>query len=87
VSSTCSHVSGSYELQMGHVMVENLCLPKNSCFLAWPMKVHVRNLIRHDFCLSVIVGLFQNSLENSLSMFSLPIYPFPNIGCLCGHVF
>ena len=37
VSSTCSHVSGSYELQMGHVMVGNLCLPKKVCFLAWPM--------------------------------------------------
>jgi uncharacterized membrane protein YvlD (DUF360 family) len=34
----------------------------------------VQNLIRHDFCLSVIVGLFQNSLESYLSMFSLPIH-------------
>ena len=34
----------------------------------------MRNLIRHDFFLSVIVGLFQNSLESSLSVFSLPIY-------------
>ena len=34
----------------------------------------MRNLIRHGFCLSVIVGLFQNSLESSLSMFSLPAH-------------
>ena len=37
VSSTWNHVSGSYELQMGHVIDGNLCLPKNICFLAWPM--------------------------------------------------
>ena len=37
VSSTCSHVSGSTELQIGQVMVGNLCLPKKVCFLAWPM--------------------------------------------------
>jgi hypothetical protein len=34
----------------------------------------VRNFIRHDFCLSVILGLFQNSLESSLSMSSLPVH-------------
>ena len=28
----------------------------------------MRNLIRHDFCLSVIAGFFQNSLESSLSI-------------------
>ena len=70
---------------MGHVMVGNLCLPKKSCFLAWPMYVPVRNLIRHDFCLSVIIGLFQNSLESSLSMFSLPIH-FQMLG-VCVAIF
>ena len=74
MSSTCSHVSNSYELQIGQVMVGNLCLPKNICFMAWPMYVPVRNLIRHDFCLSVIVGLFQNSLESSFSMSSLFVH-------------
>jgi hypothetical protein len=34
----------------------------------------VQNLIRHDFCLSVIVGLFQNSLESSLSTFALHVH-------------
>ena len=34
----------------------------------------MRNLIRHDFCLSVIVGLFQKSLESYLSMFALPVH-------------
>ena len=30
--------------------------------------------MRHDVCLSVIVGLFQNSLESSLSMSSLFVH-------------
>ena len=34
----------------------------------------MRNLIRHDFCLSIIVGLFQNSLESSLSMSALHVH-------------
>ena len=34
----------------------------------------MRNMIRHDFCLSVMVGLIQNSLESSLSMFSLLVH-------------
>ena len=34
----------------------------------------MRNLIRRDFCLSVIVGLFQYSLESSLSLFSLHVH-------------
>ena len=29
--------------------------------------------MRHDFCLSVIIGLFHNSLESSLSMSSLSV--------------
>ena len=32
------------------------------------MYVPVRNFIRHDFCLSVIKGFVQNSLDSSLSM-------------------
>ena len=34
----------------------------------------MQNLIRHDFCSSVIVGLIQISLESSLSMSPLPIH-------------
>ena len=67
-SSTCSQVSGSFELHMGHVIEGYLWCPKNICFLALPMYVPVRNLIRHDFCLSVIKGFVQNSLDSSLSM-------------------
>ena len=37
VSSTCSHVSRSFELHMGHVIVGYLWRPKNICFLALPM--------------------------------------------------
>ena len=35
--STCSHVSGSGELHMGHVIGGKASLPKNNCFLAFPM--------------------------------------------------
>ena len=65
VSSTCNHVSGSYELQMEHVIEGYACLPKNNCFRALLIYVPVRNLMRHDFCLSVISGFSQNSLESS----------------------
>ena len=34
----------------------------------------MRNLVRHDFCLSVIVGLFHNSLESYLSMSALSVH-------------
>ena len=74
VSNTCNHVSGSCDLQMGHVMDGNLSLPKNICFLAWPMYVPIRNLIRHVFCLSVMIGFFQNSLESSLSISSFAVH-------------
>ena len=38
------------------------------------MYVHVRNLIRHDFCLSVIEGFVQNSFDNSLSMSTFSVH-------------
>ena len=59
---------------MGHVIEGYLCLPKNICFLVLPMYVPVRNLMRHDFCLSVIAGFSQNSLESSLSIFAFPVH-------------
>ena len=34
----------------------------------------VQILIMRDFCLSVMVGSFQNSLESSTSMFSLHVH-------------
>ena len=37
LSSTCSHVSASNELQMGHVFDGLASLLKKSCFRAWPM--------------------------------------------------
>ena len=36
--------------------------------MALPMYVLVRNLIRHDFCLSVMEGFVQKSFDKSLSM-------------------
>ena len=74
VSSTCSQVFGSFELHMGHVIEGYLWWPKNICFLALPMYVPVRNLIRHDFCLSVIEGFVQNSFDNSLSMSTFSVH-------------
>ena len=35
--NTCNHVSGSIESHMGHVIDEKTSLPKNNCFLAFPM--------------------------------------------------
>lgn len=54
----CSHVSGSGELHIGHVMEGYLSLPKKSCFLVFPMYWPVRNLMRHVFCESVMAGLY-----------------------------
>ena len=41
VRSTCSHVSGSGELHMGHVIDGKASLLKNSCFMAFPYIGHV----------------------------------------------
>ena len=61
-------MSASGELQIGHVMDENLSLPKHSCFLALPMYCPVRNFRRLVFCEYVIMGLDQKWLDISLSM-------------------
>ena len=61
--SMCSHVSASCELHMGHVLEEKLCMPKISCFLAFSIYWHVLNLSMLVFCSSVIVWLFQKSLD------------------------
>jgi hypothetical protein len=66
--STCSHVSASHELHIGHVIEGNLSMPKNSCFLAFPMYCPVRNFSRLVFCEYVITGLDQKLLEISLSI-------------------
>jgi hypothetical protein len=67
-------VYGSVELHMGHVIEGYLWWPKNNCFLALPMYVPVRNLIRQDLCLSVIEGFVQNSFDSSLSMSILSVH-------------
>jgi hypothetical protein len=54
--STCSHVSASKELHIGHVIVGNRSMPKNSCFLALPMYWPVRNFSMLVFCGSVLTG-------------------------------
>jgi hypothetical protein len=66
--STRSHVSTFGELHMGHVFDRYASLPKKSCFRACPIYCLVRNFTRHVFCLSVMVGLFQNSFDKILSI-------------------
>jgi hypothetical protein len=66
--STYSHVSASKELHIGHVIVGNRSMPKNSCFLALPMYWPVRNFSMLVICESVIVEVSQNLLDMSLSM-------------------
>ena len=47
--STCSHVSGSRELHIGHVIDRKVSLPKNNCFLAFPMYWPCLSFRRHAF--------------------------------------
>ena len=74
LSSTCNQVFGSGKLQIGHVIEGYVWWPKNNCFLALPMYVPVRNLIRQDICLSVIEGFVQKSFDNSLSMSTFSVH-------------
>jgi hypothetical protein len=67
-------VSASNELQIGHVWDGKAVLPKKSCFRACPMYWPVRNLIKHAFCLSVIMGSCQKSFDNVLSISLLSIH-------------
>ena len=59
---------------MEHVIEGNLSLPKNSCFLALPMYWPVRNFSMFVFWASVIIGLCQKLLDNSLSMSGLVVH-------------
>jgi hypothetical protein len=68
LSSTCSHVSASVVLQIGHVLDGKASLPKKSCFRACPIYCPVRNFIKHVFCLSVMAGFVQKSFDSILSM-------------------
>ena len=61
-------MSASGELHIGHVCDGYAFMPKKSCFRACPIYCPVRNFIRHVFCLSVMVGLFQKSLDSALSI-------------------
>jgi hypothetical protein len=87
--STCSHVSVSRELHIGHVIDGNLWMPKNNCFLALPMYWPVRNFRRVVFCESVIAGLDQNLLDNSLFMsgFIVHLEMFGNFRAITSRFF
>ena len=69
---TCSHVSASYVLQIGHVWDGHAILPKKSRFMACPIYCPVLNFTRHVFCLYVITGLFKKSFDSVLSMSLFP---------------
>ena len=84
--STCSHVSASWKLHIGHVFYGNLWISKNSCFLALPMYWHVRNFSMVIFCGSVIEGLVQNLLDSSLSISGLLVHLFM-FGNICAMIF
>ena len=84
--STCSHVSASWELHIGHVFDGNLWIPKNNCFLALPMYWPVRNFSRVVFCEYVIAGLVQNLLDNSLSISGLLVH-LSMFGNFCAMIF
>ena len=71
---TWSHVFASNELFMGHVIDGNLSLPKNSCFLAFPIYCPIQCFRRLVFCEYVIVELDQNSLDITLSIFGLIVH-------------
>ena len=51
--STCSHVSGSRELHMGHVIDGKASLLKNNCFLVFPMYWPCLSFKRHACLLRV----------------------------------
>ena len=48
-SSICIHVSGSRELHIEHVIEGYASLPKNSCFLAFPIYCPCLSFKRHVF--------------------------------------
>jgi hypothetical protein len=68
VSNTCSHMSGSWELQIEHVMDGNKIGPKNNCLRVLPMYWLSLNLKRHVIWESVIFDWFQKDVDMSLSM-------------------
>ena len=76
------HVSASWELQIEHVMDENLFMPKNSCFLALPMYCHVQNFSRHVFCEYDIAGLVHKLLDISLSILGFIVHMLMLGNCL-----
>ena len=66
--STCSHVSASGELQISHVWDGYAFLSKKNSFRACPIYCPVRNFTQYVFCLCVMIGLFQKSFDNALSI-------------------
>ena len=74
IRSTWSHVSASRELQIGHAFDGNICMPKNSRFLAIPMYWLVRSFRRLVFCESIIAGLDQQLSDSLLSIYGFIVH-------------
>jgi hypothetical protein len=76
LESTCNHVYASNELHIMHVFDGCTSLPKKNCFRACPIYCPLWNFTRHVFCLYVMVGLFQKSIDNTLfiSLLSSHLY-------------
>lgn len=72
LSSTCSHVVASEELQMRVGFDGQVSLPSKSCSHAWPMYCPIWNSIRQVFCFIcnkiILHNLFDRFL--SISLFS-----------------
>ena len=66
--STCSHVSASSELHIGHVWDGYAFLPKKFVSEHVPYIVRFGILLGMFFCLFVMIGLLQNSFDNVLSI-------------------
>ena len=70
--NTYSHVSGSGQLHMGHVIDGKASMPKNSCFLAFPIYWPCLSFKSHFF---LEMFLFVHNLfDNLLSIFSFAIH-------------
>ena len=69
-------MSGSVELHIEQEIGREACVSKECLFAALPMYCPVRNLMRHVFCESVMLGLFQKFVESSESMLASNVHFF-----------
>ena len=70
IRRTCSHVSRSGELHMGHVIDGKASLPKNNCYMAFLVYWPWLRFKRHVFWELVMFLFVQNLFDSSSSIFS-----------------